>query len=108
MSNIDIHGLLSQMRASASLARGEAATAVEGTAAPANHFSQLLQHASGMVDQSQQHSIDQMGNFEKGTPGLDLPDVMVSVQKANISFQAMTQVRNKLVSAYQEVMGMQI
>ncbi len=30
------------------------------------------------------------------------------MQKANISFQAMTQVRNKLVSAYQEIMGMQV
>jgi flagellar hook-basal body complex protein FliE len=33
---------------------------------------------------------------------------MVAMQKANISFQAMVQVRNKLVSAYQEVMNMQV
>jgi flagellar hook-basal body complex protein FliE len=33
---------------------------------------------------------------------------MVAGQKANISFQAMVQVRNKLVSAYQEIMNMQI
>ena len=33
---------------------------------------------------------------------------MVAVQKASLSFQAMTQVRNKLLSAYQEVMNMQV
>jgi flagellar hook-basal body complex protein FliE len=33
---------------------------------------------------------------------------MISQQKANISFQAATQVRNKLVSAYQEIMNMPI
>jgi len=34
--------------------------------------------------------------------------VMVSAQKANISFQQMIQVRNRLVSAYQEIMNMQV
>ncbi|CAN0360480.1 unnamed protein product [Phaeothamnion confervicola] len=31
---------------------------------------------------------------------------MVAIQKANLSFQAATQVRNKLVSAYQDIMNM--
>jgi flagellar hook-basal body complex protein FliE len=33
---------------------------------------------------------------------------MVAMQKANVSFQAMTQVRNRLVSAYQDIMNMPI
>jgi flagellar hook-basal body complex protein FliE len=33
---------------------------------------------------------------------------MISLQKANVSFQAMVQVRNKLVSAYHDVMNMQV
>ena len=33
---------------------------------------------------------------------------MVALQKANISFQAMTQVRNNLVSAYKDIMNMQV
>ena len=33
---------------------------------------------------------------------------MISLQKANLSFQAMVQVRNKLVAAYQDVMNMQV
>jgi len=35
-------------------------------------------------------------------------DVMLSLQKANVSFQTMVQVRNKLVTAYQEIMNMQV
>ena len=33
---------------------------------------------------------------------------MVAGQKANVAFQAVTQVRNKLVSAYQDIMNMPI
>jgi len=36
-----------------------------------------------------------------------LNDVMVDLQKANVAFQTGVQVRNKLVSAYQEMMSMQ-
>jgi len=37
-----------------------------------------------------------------------LNDVMISMQKANISFQQMVQVRNRLVSAYHDIMNMQV
>ena len=37
-----------------------------------------------------------------------LPEVMIAVQKASVSFEAVTQVRNKLLSAYQEIMNMQV
>ena len=47
-------------------------------------------------------------SFEKGDPQTDLTEVMVALQKAKISFQAMVEVRNKLVVAYQDVMNMQI
>ena len=46
--------------------------------------------------------------FELGAPDTNLQDVMVSLQKANISFETMVQVRNKLVSAYQEIMNIQV
>ena len=47
-------------------------------------------------------------NFAAGDGNTNLQDVMISLQKANISFQEMVQVRNKLVSAYQDVMNMQV
>ena len=37
----------------------------------------------------------------------DIVQTMVAVEKANISFQLMTQVRNRIIEAYQEVMRMQ-
>jgi flagellar hook-basal body complex protein FliE len=46
--------------------------------------------------------------FEAGDPDVNLQDVVLSLQKASLSFQTMVQVRNKLVSAYQEIMNMQV
>ncbi len=38
----------------------------------------------------------------------DLHTTMIAVQKADLSFQMMMQVRNKIVQAYQEIMRMQV
>ncbi|MCL4167462.1 UNVERIFIED_CONTAM: hypothetical protein GTU68_045385 [Idotea baltica] len=46
--------------------------------------------------------------YSAGAPGVDLPEVMVALQKSNVSFQAVSQVRNQLLSAYKEVMSMQV
>jgi flagellar hook-basal body complex protein FliE len=46
--------------------------------------------------------------YEKGVAGVDITDVMIASQKASVSFQAMVQVRNKLVEAYKDVMSMPI
>ena len=43
-----------------------------------------------------------------GDDKTSLSDVMISMQKANISFQATVQVRNKLVAAYHDMMNMQV
>ncbi len=44
--------------------------------------------------------------FETGSGDASLPEVMISMQKASVSFQAMVQVRNKLLDAYNDVMNM--
>ena len=46
--------------------------------------------------------------FAAGDDKVSLSDVMISMQKASIDFQATVQVRNKLVSAYHEIMNMQV
>ena len=46
--------------------------------------------------------------WERGTPGVDLAQVMIESQKASVSFRALTEVRNRLVSAYQDIMNMSI
>lgn len=56
-----------------------------------------------------QNEASQLGQaFELGDRNVSLNDVMVSLQKASISFQSTVQVRNKLVQAYHEIMNMQI
>ena len=46
--------------------------------------------------------------FQLDNTNVSLEETMVAMQKANISFQAVVQVRNKLVSAYQDIMNMPV
>lgn len=102
---IDMNGLLAQMRALAAQAEGQAQQA---PAAETPDFGELLKRSIDSVSQTQKEAGRLAAAFEAGDPNVNLAEVMVALQKANISFQAMTQVRNKLVTAYQEIMGMQI
>jgi flagellar hook-basal body complex protein FliE len=99
-----IDQLLSQMQATAAVAAGGSAQAPQDGA----DFSALLRSSIDQVNSAQQESADMAKNFELGKTDASLQEVMISLQKANVSFQAMVQVRNKLVSAYQEVMNMQV
>lgn len=99
-----IDQLLSQMQATAAVAAGGSAPAPQG----GTDFSAMLQSTIEQVNSAQQESSDMAKNFELGKTDASLQEVMISLQKANVSFQAMVQVRNKLVSAYQEVMNMQV
>lgn len=108
MDTQGIDQLLSQMRAASALASGGDANAASGVAAGGADFASMLKSSIDEVNGAQQEASQLSKDFELGAPGANLQDVMVSLQKANVSFQTMVQVRNKLVSAYQEVMGMQV
>lgn len=71
-------------------------------------FSDFLRNSIQQVNSVQGSAAEVARAFELGDPNTSLADVMLSMQKANIAFQALTQVRNKLVAAYQEVMNMQM
>ncbi len=60
------------------------------------------------VNQTQQRAGRLADAFERGTPGVELPQVMLELQKASVSFHALTEVRNRLISAYQDIMNMQL
>ncbi|MGB1270518.1 MAG: flagellar hook-basal body complex protein FliE [Endozoicomonas sp.] len=70
-------------------------------------FQKLLKQAVDKVNNLQQSASSQMHSIDAGE-SKDLLGTMISVQKAGISFQALVQVRNKAVSAYEEIMRMQI
>jgi flagellar hook-basal body complex protein FliE len=69
-------------------------------------FGDVLKNAVQGVNQLNQSANAQVGNLLQGGGG-DVNNVMIAVEKADISFQLMMQVRNKIVSAYQEIEKMQ-
>ncbi|MFO1388012.1 flagellar hook-basal body complex protein FliE [Cellvibrio sp.] len=71
-------------------------------------FGDLMTKAINNVNEVQQKSSAMATAYEKGVDGVDITDVMIASQKASVSFQAMVQVRNKLVEAYKDVMSMPI
>lgn len=79
---------------------------LKGAKPPA--FSEMLVDAVNQVAETQQQAGNLAKAFEVGDPNVSLSQVMVASEKASVSFQAMTQVRNKLVEAYKDVMNMPI
>lgn len=71
-------------------------------------FGDMFSQAIGKVNETQQHSASLAKAYETGDPNVDITQVMVASQKASVSFQAMVQVRNKLIDAYRDVMNMPI
>lgn len=104
MSNID--QMVNQLRAVAAQASATPAPAPQE--ASAQDFAALLKSAVDEVNSAQMDAKQFTRQFEAGDPDVNLQDVVLSLQKASLSFQTMVQVRNKLVSAYQEIMNMQV
>lgn len=107
METKGIDQLLAQLQATTALARGEAAKPAEGATNGAD-FAQTLQSMMGQVNTQQVDAEKMAQAFAAGDPQVNLHEVMSALQKANISFQAMVQVRNKLVTAYQDIMNTQV
>lgn len=72
-----------------------------------NDFGAYLKNALGEVNELQgkaSEAIQQMVGEGKG----DLQDTMIALEKADVSFRLMMQIRNKVLDAYQEIMRMQV
>lgn len=87
--------------------RNLGAVPVEGTTKSPS-FGDLMTQAVNKVNDVQKTSNAMADSYERGVAGVDITDVMIASQKASVSFQAMVQVRNKLVDAYRDVMNMPI
>jgi flagellar hook-basal body complex protein FliE len=109
MTTIDTSRLLLELRAMAAEARGAGSGVGAATdAAAAPDFGQLLKTSLERVNEMQANASSLAVAYEQGRPGVDLTRVMLEAQKASLSFRAMSEVRNKLVNAYQEVMNMPV
>jgi flagellar hook-basal body complex protein FliE len=114
MSSMEIDRVLAQIR---SVSQANKASGVGGIgglngAGPGavggldNGFAKLLKQGLDSVNKTQATANDLAVKFEKGVPGVELPQVMLEMQKANVSFRALTEVRNKFIDAYREIMNM--
>ena len=117
MSSLQIDAVLSQIRAMQSQIKSVGApqndvakvAGVEGAVqAPTHSFANVMKQGLDSVNQAQSRATDLATKFEQGVPGVELPQVMLEMQKASVSFRAVTEVRNRFVSAYQEIMNMPI
>ena len=107
-----IDKLLGQLRAGAAAAGqsvgGVGAAGAAGAPVAGTDFAKVLKNSIDGVNARQVEATSMQRDFELGVPNTNLNDVMISMQKANLSFQQMVQVRNRLVSAYHDIMNMQV
>ncbi len=71
-------------------------------------FGSMLKQAVDAVNDSQMKTADLQTAYQMGDPNVDLTEVMIQMQKSSVTFEAMTQVRNRFVTAYQDIMNMPI
>jgi flagellar hook-basal body complex protein FliE len=75
-------------------------------AAEGGKFLETLQQSMDQVEGAQGDAATQVAQLLNGK-GADLHSAMIAVEKADLSFQLMMQVRNKIVQAYQQISNMQ-
>ena len=116
---MDINRLLMEMRSIKSQTHsfnsvGDISGDLRGTNIQLNRqvngptFGTVLTEAIDKVNSIQQESGAMSEAYIKGAPGVDITDVMIASQKSAVAFAAMTEVRNKVVEAYKDVMNMPI
>ena len=78
-----------------------------GDAGAKGGFGDVFKSAIQGVNDLQSNADMKISDLLHGAPNANVSDVMVSVEKADVAFQLMMQVRNKIVSAYQDIEKMQ-
>ncbi|HCN46465.1 MAG TPA: flagellar hook-basal body complex protein FliE [Pseudomonas sp.] len=97
--------VLQQISSLAEQAQGLGASA--GGQVPSG-FAGELEQSLQRINRLQQAASSQANAFQAGSSEVSLSDVMADSQKASVAFQMGVQVRNRLLTAYKDVMGMQV
>ena len=109
MNDISPEQLLSQIR---TMSRGLQAPSAPSLDRPSGadraEFGNLLKNTMDSVNAAQKTSAGLKMDLQLEKPGVTLPEVMIASAKADLSFRAATEVRNKLVTAYQDIMNMPV
>jgi flagellar hook-basal body complex protein FliE len=106
MDKIQMNALLTELKAGAALASGNR-SAVKAGQQPAD-FSALLRGAIDQVNDSQEKTQGLAREFQLGNPNVSLEETMIALQKSSLSLQFAVQVRNKVISAYHDIMNLQV
>ena len=106
---MQIQQVLSEMRALQARASGVSGelSAAASTAQPMD-FANLMKNSVDHIATMQNEATAMSEAYEAGDKSVDLTKVMLEVQKAGLAFRAMTEVRNKLLDAYSQVMNMSV
>lgn len=106
---MDTKGIEQMLNVLRSTATQAGAKPAEGaSAAGGADFAQVLQGSIDKVNQAQTQAHAMAEKLAAGDTSQNLHEVMAALQTASVSFQEMVQVRNRLVSAYQDVMNIQV
>ncbi len=108
MDKLGVSNVLEQLRTASVLASGGKTLTSAADAENSVDFSRTLRDAIDQVNHVQQTAGKLSQNFASDESETNLHEVMISLQKAEVSFQSMVQMRNKLVGAYQTIMNMQV
>jgi len=103
---MQISQVLAEMRALQ--ARASGISEAPAAAAQPSEFANLMKNSVDQVAGMQNQATALANAYESGDKSVDLTKVMLEVQKASLAFRAMTEVRNKLVDAYTQVMNMSV
>jgi len=103
---MQISQVLAEMRALQ--ARASGISEAPAAQAQPSDFANLMKNSVDHVASMQNQATALADAFEAGDKSVDLTRVMLEAQKASLAFRAMTEVRNKLVDAYQQVMNMPV
>jgi len=107
MNTPNVDSMITRMQALAAAASGKPIS-TDTQAANGVDFSAVLKNAIENVNTAQNSAQAKAQSFTLGTSDTSLEDVIVSLQKANLSLQGMIAVRNRLVDAYKEVTNLQV
>jgi len=113
VDKISMDDLLAKMQAAREALAGSPVRAASKSAesaggAPKVDFASLLKTTIEQVDNAQHRADALAKEFQLGNPKVSLEETMIAAQEANLSLQTVIQVRNRLISAYHDIMNMQV
>jgi len=109
MSDMNVQQLLALMRVLETQAQGAVPAVSNGEAGmPKTDFSDVLKNSIDAVNEASQQASKLADTFEKSDPNVSKAQPMIAVEKSSVSLQARTQVHNRLLFAYQEIMSMPV